>query len=141
MGGNEFYAVEYPVNGSLQELTSLKIKLPAGVLTEVVIDFPEGCQYLTHVRVVRGVMSIFPRNQGAFYTYNGYTHTINDVWILEKGAESLILEGYNLDETYPHRIRYAFNVVDSEIYFASLGMLERFDEFLSLQRQFLGVSP
>lgn len=138
MGGHFFFDKTFSANTSKNTPKSLKMELTPGVVHAVVIDFPAGCLYLTHVRILRAATSIFPRNQGAFYAYENYQLEIDDHWILADGETELTLEGYNTDDSKDHTIRVALQVTNTELFYAQLGLLEKMDHFIKQQKAILG---
>ena len=139
MPGHFFFDKKFTHGGSKKSVEEHKLTVVSGIVHNVVIDWPAGCQYLCHARIVRGVTSIWPRNQGAFYEYEDYQLEIDDYWPLLGGEKELLLEGYNTDDTEDHTLRVALQVSDPELYFAQLGLLEKMDALIAAQRAILGV--
>lgn len=139
MTGHFFFEKQFAANTTKTAPERLDVKITSGIVHNVVIDFPAGCQYLTHARILRGAMSIWPRNQGEFYVFENYSLEIADFWPLLGGENDLVLEGYNTDDTNTHTIRVALQVSDPEVYFAQVGLLERMDSLITQQRAILGV--
>lgn len=139
MGGHFFFAKTFTAGKTKSTPERIEMNITSGIVHDVVIDFPAGCQYLTNVRIIRGAMSVWPRNQGAFYAYEDYQIEIADFWPLLGGENQLVLEGYNIDDTENHTIRVALQVSDPELYFSQLGLLARMDSLIQQQRAILGV--
>lgn len=137
--GHYFYEALFPAGGSKASKTEHNLEMTSGIVHDVILDFPAGCLYLVKIRIMRGVMSIFPRNQGAFYAFENYQLRIGDFWILEPREKLLKLEGYNLDDTYAHTIRVALQITHPEVYFAERGIETSLKELVALQKQFLGI--
>lgn len=140
MPGHYFYEALFPAGGSKVNRIEHDLEMTSGIVHDLIIDFPAGCLYLVYIRVMRGSMSIFPRNQGAFYAYENYQLRIGDFWILDPREKLLKLEGYNLDDTYSHTIRVALQITHPEVYFAERGIQASLEELVTLQKQFLGVN-
>jgi hypothetical protein len=138
MPGHYSFNKTFTSGKTKDELESEELGIISGVIHNVIIDFPAGCQYLTHVRIARGVFSIWPRNQGKFYAFDNFQLSIRDSWILEGGESEIVLEGYNEDDTHDHTIRVVLQVTDPVLYFAQLGLLERMDSFIRQQTAILG---
>ena len=139
MPGHFFYSYKFPINGSKSNRKETKLDLVTGVVHDVVLDFPAGCQYLTHVRIMRGSFSIWPRNQAAYYAYEDFQLHIRDKWILTGGARTLLLDGWNQDDTEEHTIRVSLTVTEPEVYFAQMGLLEKMETFIRQQEAIIGV--
>jgi len=139
MTGHFFFAKEFSAGKTKDTPERLEMEITSGIVHNVSLAFPAGCQYLTNARILRGATSIWPRNQGAFYAYENYTLEIQDFWPLLDGESELVLEGYNTDDSKTHEIRVAVQVSDPEFYFAEIGLLSRMDALIGQQRQILGV--
>lgn len=139
MPGHFFYSKTFTAGGSKSDRLDLDLAVVSGVVHDTVIDFPAGCQYLTHVRIMLASFSVWPRNQAAYYAYEDFQLEIGDAWILFPGQSSLILDGYNTDDSKDHTIRVALQVSDPVLYYAQLGLLDRMDQFIQDQRAILGV--
>ncbi len=138
MPGHYSFTKTFAINRTKESREKLELGLISGVIHNVIIDFPAGCQYLTHVKITRGVTSIWPRNQGSFYAFENYRLPINDFWVLDPGEKELVLEGYNEDTVFEHTIRLAFQVSTKEVYFAQMGLLSRMDELIDKQSAIIG---
>jgi hypothetical protein len=138
MPGHYSFEKTFSAGGSKDALERLSLELISGVVHDIIIDFPAGCQYLCKVRIAKANTSIWPRNQGAYYSFEDFPLPIHDSWVLKEGESEMVLEGYNEDTTEDHTIRVTVQVSDPEIYFASLGLLARMDEFIKKQELMIG---
>lgn len=139
MVGHYFFSKTYVAGQSKATQERTPLRLSSGVVHDVVIDFPRGCIYTTHVKIMRGEFQVFPRNVGAYYAYDGYTIKVGDYWVLPPLAASLTLVGYNLDTLKPHTIRVALQVSEPERYFSERGLLDKMDEFIEGQKTLFGI--
>lgn len=138
MVGHYSFSKTFPAGESKATEISMNLPMSAGIIHDVFIDFPAGCMYLTHVKIVRGEFPVFPRQPSAYYAFEGFTLPIADYWELKPLEGHLTLVGYNEDATHDHTIRLAFQVSDPARYFAQETQIELMGEFLDLQRRILG---
>lgn len=139
MVGHYFFSQTYPFGQTKATQIETPLRMSSGIVHDVVIDFPRGCIYTTHVKVMRAEFQVFPRNSGAYYAYDGYPLEIGDYWLLRPLENELTMVGYNVDEAKNHTIRIALQVTEPERYFAERGLLDRMEQFLDLQRAIIGT--
>lgn len=139
MVGHYAFSQTFPAGGSKAEELSMSLPMSSGVIHDVIIDFPAGCLYLVHVKIVRGVFPVFPRQPSEYYAFEGFTLPIGDYWELKPLEGHLTLVGWNEDLIHDHTIRLACQVSDPTRYFAQERISKQMEEFIALQERILGV--
>lgn len=124
-----------PANTTAASATELEAHLPAGTITQVEVQIPLGCKGLTHVQVLQAGHPLWPSNPDA----NIKGDDARIVWredhdVLEE-PYTLLLRGWNDDDSYPHTITFRFAMLPlsaKEAARAPAGLLTRLAEFIGL---------
>lgn len=95
--------------GSSASPTATALKLSAGVIHQVEIDFPPGCAGLVGVKIYKGGDLIFPidgwlKADGQLLRFKEYT-------IIKPGYTHFRILTYNEDDTYDHTIQVRFAIL------------------------------
>lgn len=99
-----------PVNGSLDNQTSIELNPNAGVLDDFYVLFPGGHAGLTHVRVLQAGSQVIPFNNLSYLTGDSVLYRFRpDTRIMGRGVP-LIFSGYSDDDTYPHTVFFSFDI-------------------------------
>lgn len=94
-----------PANTAMKDAELVECKISPGILTDLLIYFPRGCQNLARCRVLLGQKSIAPRSPGNFVAGEDMPIELRN--INERAVEDIpVLNWYcwNLDDTYEHTI-------------------------------------
>lgn len=87
------------------------VEISTGRIVGVEIQFPRGCVTLVHVRVRRESHPLWPSNTDGDIAGEGANIRFIDDYALDQPPFHLTLVGWNDDDTFPHTIRFRFNVL------------------------------
>jgi len=121
-----------PANTPLTAPVATRARVPRGVITEIRLDFPSGCAGFAYVRLFALDKQIYPSNLGAYYRGDGIVYLISDHYPLTEYVQEVRLEGYNLDDTYPHTVTLGLTVAPTEARKSATGMLEQLKQTFGL---------
>lgn len=105
------YNLEIPANTPETEPEIQVCQLSYGTISRVFVCFPPGPKGLAHVVIKRYESQVWPTNPTASFAWDDFVFVIEDEFDLETAPFSVKLEGWNLDDTYPHTITVMFNVL------------------------------
>lgn len=103
-----------PHNGSITQLVTKEIPMCYGFVKQVEITFPDGCCGFAAVNIIHFNTQVFPSNEGAFIRSNNETVKTTELIDLTTRPYTLLLQGYNTDDTYDHNIYFRFYVDNQE---------------------------
>jgi hypothetical protein len=112
-----------PKNTLEKDALELDLKLTEGVITQVWLFHPEGCQGLAHAAIFEGDHQLWPHNRGSSYHGNDVPMTWADEYEL-KAPALLKLKTWNLDDTYPHTVYVRITVLRGRIDAASQALID-----------------
>ena len=98
------YKKEIPIPFSTQINSPVEIIFPitAGTITRVGIFIPWGCADLVGIQIYRYTFQITPLTRGEWMKGNDILHSYKTHHNIDQEPWSLIVKGYNLDDTYSH---------------------------------------
>jgi hypothetical protein len=103
-------SITLPANGSINSLVTKELNLCYGWIKQVEITFPDGCCGFAAVNVLHFNTQVFPSNEGAWIKSNNETVKTTELIDLTTRPYTLLLRGYNTDDTYDHTIYFRFYV-------------------------------
>jgi len=111
------YTVELPIPANTDKLNPVRqtIKVWRGVINRIRITFPTGCVGLAHIRILHGGHQIAPVNEGSWFSGDGGGPDYQEFIPLQKEINELTIEGYNEDDTYPHKPIVEISVLPYEV--------------------------
>lgn len=111
-----FYSFDHtiPANTARADPDRATVKVQEGRIVAVDVLFPPGPRGLAGVRVLEREHQLYPTNPDAWLVSDNDTIRWVERHDLEGPEVELHLEGYNLDDTYPHTITWRFNVIGPE---------------------------
>ena len=101
----------------------LQVKLCHGVIHRIEIGFPTGCAGLVYLQIREGLHQVWPSNRQGSFNTNGYTIPIDDYYELYEEPYILTLVGWNLDDTYDHKLEVRFGILPAWLILARSGAL------------------
>jgi len=114
----------------------VEMKLGAGILKRVVVDFPAGCNKHVKAFIMDRAVQVLPTNPEGFYSYEDYKVTA-DVYIpISTENNTLWLYAWNVDASWPHTISCLLDVESPDepniyrVLESFSGLLERFIDLL-----------
>lgn len=104
------YALTIPHNTPATAPAERAIVLALGEVTWWEIQFPNGCAGLVHCKVRDELHQVIPLNtDGDVSANNEHVDTFDSIMLTDEPA-TLILSGFNLDDTFDHTITFRFAV-------------------------------
>lgn len=132
------FAIELEISPNITKANAVssKVILPPCKIDEIYLEFPNGCAGLVYIWFEYQANKILPVNREDEYRTNDYVIIIKPKWLVVEEDYTLIMKGYNLDDTYAHTPKAWINVtiiedmITKEVadYFAELypvGLLPR----------------
>jgi len=113
-----------PIDGAINQQTTLEIKVNEGILADFYVVFPGGHAGLTNARILQEGSQIIPWNNLNYLTGDNISFRFNPGIEIIGGGIPLIFSGYNLDDTYPHTVYFDFDV-QPQVDAARRGLRER----------------
>lgn len=114
------YHLTIPPNTPKSSLASLDCPLDYGIITHVEIEFPPGCNGLAGVRVRERDHQLYPTNDGEYFISNAYVIAFQETQRVFSKPFLVFLEGFNVDEIYPHTITLRVALIRPEDTFAQI---------------------
>lgn len=82
-----------------------KVHISKGVITQVTIYFPFGCENLARCRLSLGAKPLMPRRSKGYINGNGVLVDTGDIREPTRGQNPVLLwHCWNIDETYDHEL-------------------------------------
>jgi len=78
------------------------LKVTAGVVKDLAIEFPAGCAGLAHLRILRGGYQVWPVDIGEWFTSDDHVIIIHPNYKMMDHPLQFRIEGYNEDESNYH---------------------------------------
>lgn len=85
-----------------------------GVVKRVNVHFPRGCKGLVHVQILDGLTHLWPQNANDDFATDGETIFFEEHYVVKRPAPFFRAIVWNLDDTYEHRPRVRFLVLEEE---------------------------
>jgi hypothetical protein len=117
------YAVKTTKNTAKADAIETELKLTAGIITQVWMVHPEGCQGLAYAAIFRGGHQLYPANPEEAYHGNDVPMIWDDNYELETPAV-LKLKTWNLDDTYDHTVYVRVTVMRPIIDVATQALID-----------------
>lgn len=86
----------------ITSLRSVDLKVTAGVVKDLAIEFPAGCAGLAHLRILRGGYQVWPVDIGEWFTSDDHVIIIHPNYKMMDHPLQFRIEGYNEDEVNYH---------------------------------------
>ena len=105
------YAITVPPNTAYADPVIEEVKLPAGLISHVEVEFPAGCAGLVHVVVTEGLHQVWPTNPEGDLASDGYVIPWDEH--IEITEPTLRLEAvvWSDDDTYAHTVTVRITVL------------------------------
>jgi len=122
--------ITFPFGQTENTKTVRRFKVNRGIIFRVWIQFPAGCAGLTKVKIALEGHPICPVHKDEEISGNDYTFEIPLMHPIIAEPQQLIIEGWNEDDTYDHKILFIFLILPKK-YVLPVGALEGVMESLS----------
>ena len=98
------HALTIPANTTKGSPTEYDLKVTAGLLHRVEVEFPTYCAGLAHLVIIRWGSQLFPTNPQGDFASDGRAIAFDDYYMLEAAPYLLRLRGWNDDDTFSHTV-------------------------------------
>lgn len=111
-----FYAFDITIPKSTTKSSPITqlLKLTAGIVTWVGIQFPSGCWGLAHCYLWHRGHQWLPTNPEGDFSSNGYVIPIVEYYELGEALNIVKFVGWNLDDTWGHTITVYIDILPKE---------------------------
>ena len=120
------FELAIPKNTSAEYPVSESLRIPAGTITQVRIYFPAGCAALVGVRIRVDELQVYPSNPDKWYVGDDIQISFTDEFELTENFSTVVVEGYNLDDTFAHLPRVSLTELSATAF-----TLQKLAEWLS----------
>lgn len=97
-----------PANTAEASPVTSVVKLAAGTLTRIGVQFPLGCKGLAHVYIRRALYQVYPVNPAGNVKADGAIIETDESYLLDQPPFEITLYGWNDDDSYSHTITFRF---------------------------------
>jgi len=133
-------SVKIDENTLITSLKQIDLKVTAGVVTHLAVEFPAGCAGLAHLRILRGGYQVWPVDIGEWLTSDDHVIEIDTHYGLMDHPLQFRIEGYNEDETNFHILTVRLEL--TEALDPTLSLVELLERRLPLTTgAMIGVLP
>lgn len=109
------YDLTIPAKTPANAPAELEIDVGAGVIHLVEIEEAPGCKGLVYAAVRQGLHQVWPTNPGGAYRSDGRVYSSPEHYPINPGDPLLVIQGWSLDETWPHTVQFRFSVLPEEV--------------------------
>lgn len=112
-----FYDFSFPIPANTPQASpiTLECKLTHGIIHRVEVGFPPGCAGLAYNQIRDGLHQVWPTNPEGAFNADNYTIVFNEHYDLHTTPYTLILVGWNDDDTFPHTLEVRFGILPKEV--------------------------
>ncbi len=108
------YAITVPANTTAAAPVRTELKLTAGVIQRIELQFPIGTLELLRCAVKHRERQAWPSNPDGYFSSDGYVIPIDEFYPLDAAPYTLVVEAWNLDDTYAHVLSVRVGVLRPE---------------------------
>lgn len=105
------YRLTIPANTLATSPTEEEVELEHGRIVGVEVQFPRGCVGLVRVRIRRELHQLWPSNPDGDILAEEARIGWQEDYELTEEPYTVTLQGSNEDDTFPHTIRFRFNLL------------------------------
>ncbi len=109
------YSLDVPASTSAYNPVTSEVQLVRGIINQVEIYFPTGCNDLVDVAVWRNLRQVWPTPPAESFSDNGYHIVFSEDQKILEPPYSLMLVGWSGDTVYPHTIRFRFGIMSQDV--------------------------
>lgn len=131
------YSISVPASTTKAVPSRTTLKLTAGVIHRIEIQFPGGCAGLVHVAIDRALHQVWPTNPAGDLSSDGYNIAWNEHYEVAAGDNILVVRAWNDDDTYAHTIELRLGILPADVInppSATEGALSRFLKMVGMIR-------
>lgn len=105
------------------------LEVTKGLVYKVEIDFPPGPSGLCQIRIYDGNYQMWPSSPDEFFAAEDYTISFDDIYLKTIPPYEFRIAGYNLDDTYPHKVQVRVGMVSKDVFIARFLPTYAYSEF------------
>lgn len=94
--------ITLPANTPRSDPVEQEIIIHPGTLTQVDLEFPDGCAGLARLQILHWDVLLFPSNRDGFFSGDGSYISFSEEITFDEAPYTLTIRGWNLDDTFPH---------------------------------------
>jgi hypothetical protein len=103
-----------PINTARTSPTRTELELAVGVVSRVSLSFPAGCAGLVGLRVLDGLLQLWPLTPGEWFITDNFTIDFPEKRFLTAGSKTYTVESFNEDTHYEHTVTVQIHVAEAE---------------------------
>ena len=132
------FEIDIPANTKASAPVSQELKLTAGIVHYVEIEFPSGCAAtdgsgnLVHLQIRQPEATYLPTNPDGSFASDNHVIAFNEHKELSPGNDLLKLYAWNDDDTYAHTLRLRIGVLPKDVVEPQGSLGSALDKFLQL---------
>jgi hypothetical protein len=104
-----------PINTARTSPMRTELELAVGVVSRVSLSFPAGCAGLVGLRVLDGLLQLWPLTPGEWFITDNFTIDFPENRFLTSGAKTLTIESFNEDTHYEHSVSVQVHVAEPSV--------------------------
>jgi len=104
-----------PINTARTSPMRTELELAVGVVSRVSLSFPAGCAGLVGLRVLDGLLQLWPLTPGEWFITDNFTIDFPENRFLTNGAKTYTVESFNEDTHYAHTISLQVHVAEPSV--------------------------
>jgi hypothetical protein len=108
------FPLSIPANTPESSPEELEAKLTYGVITHVEVEFPLNTGGLARGRIFHEAHQVWPTNPDSWFRSDGRAIVWNERYELFEAPYTLVIQGYNEDDTFSHELIFRFEVLPPE---------------------------
>ena len=112
------------INTAEIDKNKLLCKLTQGIITQVILHFPAGCDGLARCQLYRGDYQIFPISPGSYFALDDITLPLNVFYPLDTKPYEMNWHTWNIDDTHNHTLQVYLVVLPPELVLPLSGLPE-----------------
>jgi len=108
------FSIKTPKNTPEKNKIKTDLKLTAGVIHQVDIQFPPGPEALLHVQIHHGLYQVWPSNPEESFASDAVTITFREFYDFTETPYVLSVYTWNEDDTYDHEVIIRLGILPKE---------------------------
>jgi len=116
------FVLTVPANTAVADPAEKRMKLTAGIIHRVEIDYPIGTRALVHVKVLRGGHQLFPTNPSGDIATDGHVVAWDEHEELSPGDTELVAYGWSTANTYSYDIAIRLGILPKAVIYPLTGL-------------------
>ena len=124
-----------PANTAKASARETSIKVHGGILHSIIVTIPPGSSNLIHAQLRHSSYFILPRNEDKSIEGEHVNVNYREWYKMQAAENTLTMQAWNDDDTYPHNIRMLLGVLPKETLEIEETYLKNLQTFIRLFRR------